>query len=122
MKRTAILAGVDGNRPSDRLLGSSVIDPQSLNQTFHQREGAIVRVKMLTRTGWLAAALLGLAMLWPAPALAVVATLTDDTFLDAAAPNSVKGAGQAVRVQAQGGTKREITFLRWNLNLPAGTA
>jgi hypothetical protein len=79
-----------------------------------------VRNQMLKRTGWLAAVLLALTMLWPAPALAVLATLTDDTWVDAAAPLKAKGNGKVIRVQAQGGTKIEFGFLRWSLNLPGG--
>ena len=79
-----------------------------------------MRNQMLKRTGWLAAVLLALTMLWPAPALAVLATLTDDTWVDAAAPLKAKGNTKVIRVQAQGGTKIEFGFLRWSLNLPGG--
>jgi hypothetical protein len=121
MDRAASLAGIVANPClSHRQPGSSVTDRQLLNRALHHRKGATVRNHMLIRAGWLAAVLLTLTMLWPAPALAVLATFTDDTYADATSVNSARGNAKSVRVQAQGGKQVEIGLLRWNLNLPAG--
>ena len=97
----AVTGVIPSSRLRDCLPVSIGIHPRFLNHTLHQ--GATVRNQMLKRTGWLAAVLLALTMLWPAPALAVLATLTDDTWVDAAAPLKAKGNGKIIRVQAQGG-------------------
>ena len=93
----AVTGVVPSSRLRDYLPVSAGIHPRFLNHTLHQ--GATVRNQMLKRTGWLAAVLLTLTMLWPAPALAVLATLTDDTWVDAAAPLLLVLADEAGQIR-----------------------